>query len=130
MANCYFLVLSVLSCLPFSPANPAANIGPLCMVLIAQANALVAPQPGAAAHLPRLERRAEQASVRSGELARLRGGESPRTASLCSPQAIAGAQCFLEAANFALTYLSPDTMVASASVLEALHQLQYGLREH
>ena len=81
------------------------------MVLIAQANALVAPQAGAAAHLPRLERRAEQASVRSGELARLRGGESPRTASLCSPQAIAGAQCFLEAANFALTYLSPDTMV-------------------
>ena len=81
------------------------------IVLIAQASALVAPQPGAAAHLPRLERRAEQTSVRSGELARLRGGESPRTASLCSPQAIAGAQCFLEAANFALTYLSPDTMV-------------------
>ena len=86
------------------------------IVLIAQASALVAPQPGAAAHLPRLERRAEQTSVRSGELARLRGGESP-TAKICSPQAIAGAQCFLEAANFALTYLSPDTMVDTVFTL-------------
>ena len=86
------------------------------IVLIAQASAVVAPQPGAAAHLPRLERRAEQTSVRSGELARLRGGESP-TAKICSPQAIAGAQCFLEAANFALTYLSPDTMVDTVFTL-------------
>ena len=68
------------------------------------------PQPGTAAPSPRRELR-DAPPARSGKLTRLRGGESLPSAKICSPQVIADAQCVLEAGNFVLTYLSPDTMV-------------------
>lgn len=85
-------------------------------LLIVQSSALVSHQPSPVAHSPHLELRAVP-SAHNGELARLRGGESLPITKICSPQAIAGAQCVLEGVNFALSYLSPDTMVDTVFTL-------------